>query len=200
MNGLNGSNGHGRRRSVDPVFEANMSSAMRSHYLRGQEQLMDEKAPMPFDELLMREDDGIDGGEGDLGDYERLQRMMGARAFLRYIKKEGCTLPRIMKNMFAAGRAMHDPFFSSLTMTEAGLMFSETKAAHSFRCKLLSGEIKLAGAHGVRLPGQKTPDATPNYSGAQKGNKNRLGGRKRRAPGPTQKSFLKQLHVGKAKS
>lgn len=189
---------------VTLLFTANMSAAMRRHYRRTKADAIDTGA-MPFERILdknlqtlesamLSEDDGISGGESGPGDYEMLQRLIGVRGFLRYIKREGTTLPRVLKNLFSAGRAVQDAFFSSLTMGEAGLMFSETKAAHSFRCKLISGELKLAGAKGIRLPGQKSPETTPTYSRAQQGNHNRLGGTKAK-----QGSFLKKLKTDKVK-
>lgn len=168
------------------VFEANMDAAMRRFVGRTKMEIISED-PMPFDEIMMREDDGESAET--LGDYEMRQRVAGARAFLRFIKREGVDMPSILKQLFAAGRALHDDFFGKLTMSEAALMFSETKAAHSWRCKLLSGQIRLAGMKGVKLPGQKNPEASKAYSAAQKGNQN---GRRNK---PRQKSFLRKLNA-----
>lgn len=184
----NGRNGHSAEDLV--VFEANMDAGLRSAHRRGLE-AVDDAAPMPFDAMLRAEEDGIEGGEAGVGDYEMRQRVVGVRAFLRFVKGRGVTLPRIMKQLFAAGRAMGDPFFARLTMTESGLIFSETKAGHSFRCKLLSGEIELAGMKGIKLPGQKSPESSAVYAAVQKGNSNRA----KKTGTIRQGSFLKQLHT-----
>ena len=196
----NGSNGS---KDGVTVFEANMDAAERSHALRTRAGIMDEFAPMPFDRImdanlltlqkaLFAEDDGISGGDGGVGDYEMRQRVIGARALMRFIKGRGVTLPRILQQLCAAGRAVHDPYFASLTFTELGLMFSNTRAAHSFRCKLISGEIELGGMKGMRLPGQKSPESSEIYAKCAKGNKHR-------AKKVRQSSFLKRLKIKKKK-
>lgn len=181
-------------KNVTPIFEANMDAALRSHYRRTGADAIDPGA-MPFDRImtfektLENEDDGIEGGENGAGEYEMRQRVIGVRAFLRFIKRRGVTMPQIMREIFASGRAVQDPFFSSLTMTEAGLMFSETKAAHSWRCGVLSGAIQLEGMKGYRLPGQKTPEAKATYAASAKRTCNR-------AKKPSQRSFLRKLKTG----
>src|SRR4051812_7452075 len=109
-------------KTITPIFEANMDAALRSHYRRTGAEAIDPGA-MPFDRLmtfedaLAAEDDGIESEDG-IGEYERRQRIIGVRAFLRFIKRRGVTMPQIMREIFACGRAVMDPFFSSLTMTE----------------------------------------------------------------------------------
>lgn len=173
-----------------------MDAALRSHYRRTGAEAMD-PGDMPFDRImtfekaLETEDDGIEGGEG-IGEYEMRQRIIGVRAFLRFIKRRGVTMPQIMREIFASGRAVQDSFFSSLTMTEAGLMFSETKAAHSWRVGVLSGAIQLEGMKGYRLPGQKTPEAKATYAASAKRTCNR-------AKKPKQGSFLRKLKTPAAR-
>lgn len=126
----------------------------------------------------------------EVNDYDWQQRTIGARLVFRWILAEGFHPLKIMKRLYAVGRAMHVDPFTQLTMEEQGGMFGETKAAVSFRMKVLSGLIKLRGMMGNRLPGQKTPAASASYSGAQMGNHNRANGTKAR-----QGSFLRTLHV-----
>jgi hypothetical protein len=188
------------------VFNANMSEAMRRHYRRTKEAMFDPSAPMPFEQMLAAEDDGISGGDGGIGDYEMQQRVVGVRAFLRWIKTRAGVKPdqlyapgpvsTILRQLFAAGRAMRDPFFSSISFTENGLMFSQTKAAASFRSQLISGFMEEIGFKGIRQPGQKSPLSSQNYAAVQKGNQNRKGGK----PKARQSSFLKQLHTSKGQS
>ena len=151
------------------VFAANMASALRHYFERGG--ACDAVcAEMPFDALLAREDDG----SGEAADEERMaQRRAAVRALFGYLTAEGPQPLKIMKRLFAVGRGLRLPFFSALTMGEAALMFSETKAAHSWRVKVLSGMIKLQGMKGYRLSGQKTPEAREHYAAAQAGNRNR---------------------------
>lgn len=167
-----------------------MDAAMRSHFRRTGADAVDpglmpfqQLKSIPFDEALLAEDDG-EGGE--ISDYEMRQRVIGVRAFLRFLKARGLTMPQIMKQLFASGRAVQDPFFSSLTMTESGLMFSETKAAHSWRVGVLSGQIQLEGMKGYRLPGQKNPESKGVYAATAKRTRNR-------AKKAKQGSFLRKL-------
>lgn len=127
---------------------------------------------MPYAEMIEREDDGLDTAPGA---YEFRQRNLGAKALLKFIKARGLHPAWMLKQLVAVGRALHEEPFASLSMAEAGLLMSETKAAHSWRCKLISGEIELAGMKASKLPGQKSKDATESYKKCRKGNKNRAG-------------------------
>jgi hypothetical protein len=197
-------------RNVTPIFEANMEQALRSHYRRARDSAVDTRMPfdrlITFEDALRLEDDGIDDGTGcenTVTDYEMRQRSIGVRAFLRWLKRR-CGLSgtatyrpgpvsNIMLQLFAAGRAMGDPFFSSISFTENGLLFSQTKAAASNRSKLISGVLKKSGAKGIRQTGQKTPEASDSYARVQAGNSNRRGG-----PKPKQHSFLRKLETPKS--
>lgn len=159
------------------VMQANMSQALQRYNRRGGDVASCE---MPFDSLLESESDGIEGGESGPDEYDYAQRRAAIRALFRYLKAEGPHPLKIMKRLWAVGRGMHDEYFASLTMTEAGLMFGESKAAHSWRMRVLSGMIELKGMHGIRLPGQKTPASRAVYSAAQQGNSNRTGGKRKR--------------------
>lgn len=147
-------------------------------------------ARMPFQELLEAEDDGEDEKAGD---YEFRQRMIGVKAFFRFLRTHGVHPAAMLKQMAAAGRACHEEPFSTMTMGEIGMLFGETKAAHSWRCKILSREIELSGQRGSKLPGQKTKEASETYRKIRKGNTNRKGGKKQSRA--RQQSFLRKLHV-----
>ena len=146
------------------------------------------EGPISFPEYVAAEDDGNDA---EAGEYELMQRMIGIKAFFRFLKARGVHPASMLKQLAAAGRACHIEPFNGMTMSEIGMMFGETKAAHSWRCKILSREIELAGMHGTKLPGQKSKEASESYRKVRKGNKNR------RKPAAVQKSFLQKLHVPK---
>lgn len=137
---------------------------------------------MPFDDLLRQEDDGHDG---QVTDYEWNQRMVGVKAFFRFLVSRGVHPAGMLKQLAAAGRAMGISPFQDMTMGEIGLMYSETKAAYSWRCKVLSREIELSGMRGSKLAGQKSAEAVQTYRKIRKGNTNRKKGRGRRRPQPT---------------
>ncbi len=132
---------------------------------------------LPFDETLAGADDGE---EGAVGEYEMRQRMVGIKAFFRFLKARGLHPAAMLKQLAAAGRACHEEPFHAMTMGELGLLFGETKAAHSWRCKILSKEIELSGMHGSKLPGQKSKAASESYRVVSQGNQNRLGAKKKR--------------------
>lgn len=136
----------------------------------------------------------------EVNDYDWQQRTMGARLVFRWILAEGFHPLKVMKRLYAVGRAMNVRPFTELTMEEQGKMFGETKAAVSWRMQLLSGLIKLRGMIGHRLPGQKSPDAKKSYHVAALGNSNRANGKANgkangHAPKVRQASFLRTLHV-----
>jgi len=172
-------------------LDANANEAMARYFDRvggwGQVDLR-----MPFQEILLAEDDGEDDPPGE---YELIQRMAAVRAFFRFLKAHGESPAAMLKQLAAAGRACSVEPFSKMTMEEIGHLFSETKAAHSWRCKVLSREIELSGMRGIQLPGQKKAAASEVYSKVRQGNTNRRGGKKRRRL--RQGSFLKKLHVQK---
>lgn len=147
---------------------------------------------MPFQEMLEAEEDGADEKPGE---YEFRQRMVGVKAFFAFLKSHGCHPANMLKQLAAAGRACHIEPFCDMTMGELGMLFGETKAAHSWRCKLLSKEIELSGMRGSKLPGQKTKEASEVYRKIRKGNINRKGGKKRARQRQRQQSFLRKLKV-----
>lgn len=157
---------------------------------------------MPFDELLRKEDDGISGGDEPAGEYEFNQRKIGVKVFWDFLLARGSTPMDLFRQLAAVGRGLHRAPFHAMTMHEIAMMEGQSPAAHSYRCRLLSGEIELAGMKGSRLPGQKSKAATESYKVCRKGNNNRKGGKKlaaaQQAPKPParrQGSFLRKLHV-----
>ena len=131
---------------------------------------------MPFDEMLRAESDGSD--EPEIGEYEIAQRVAGVKAFFRYLLSKGPHPAEMLKQLACIGRGMRVEPFSRMTMHEAAQLFSETAAAHSWRCKVLSKMIEFCGMKATRLPGQKTAGASASYRACRKGNCNRNGGAK----------------------
>lgn len=190
-------------KSIVPIHEANMEAALRSQYHRTRDTAIDLRMPfdrlISFEEALALEDDGIENaaGENSIGDYEMRQRVIGVRALLRWLKtRAGVSstsayrpgpVSNIMMQLFAAGRALQDPFFSSMSFTENGLLFSQTKAGASHRSKLLSKEMEKAGVKGIQQPGQKTPESSAAYAETAKRTRNRA---KKK-----QTSFLRKLKL-----
>ncbi len=157
---------------------------------------------MPFDDLLRAEDDGISGGADGPGEYEFTQRKIGVKVFWDFLMARGSTPMDLFRQLAAIGRALHRAPFHAMTMHEISMMEGQSPAAHSYRCKLMSGEIELSGMKGSRLPGQKSKAASESYKECRKGNKNRLGGKKLDAvkpvpkrPADRQRSFLRRLNV-----
>lgn len=168
-------------------MDKNANEAMKQFHDRTNWQPVELR--MAFDEMIEREDDGT--GE-PVQDYEVGQRKVGARAFVRFVADAGLHPAAMLKQFLVACRAMGIAPFANMTMGEIGLLFSETKAAHSHRCKLLSGEMEHSGIKAARMAGQKTKAATDSYKQCRKGNNNRKGGKK---VARRQESFLRKLHL-----
>ncbi len=128
-----------------------------------------------FADWLKEADDG--SGE-DVGEYEIRQRMLGARTLFAFIASKGIHPATMLKWFVCVGRGIHAEPFHMLTMHEAGDLMDETAAAHSYRCKVLSGDMELKGFKGSRMPGQKTKASSASYKVCRKGNCNRKGGKK----------------------
>ena len=124
-------------------------------------------------EAFMRRDGslGDDGAEASEAEWEIMRRTV--RKMMQFLlgDAEEVDQPAMMKRLFVMGRALAIPAFLRLTMGEEALLFGQGKAAVSFRNKLFSGQLKLAGLRGYKLPGQKRE--TPRYAEAQRGNRNR---------------------------
>jgi hypothetical protein len=150
------------------VHEANMRAALESHYVRTHYKSVVED--MPFDEMLSRESDGVDG---EIGEYEMAQRRAAIKGLFRYLLAEGNHPLKLMKRLYAVGVGLCIDEFSGMTNEERGMMFGESKAAVSWRIKFLSGLIRRSGMRGVKLPGQKSPESAAVYAQVQKGNSNR---------------------------
>lgn len=168
--------------TVKLIHEADMDHALRKYYRRRRDEAA--TVDMPFDDILKQEDEL----EGEVGRYEINQRLAGIRGLLAFLTSKGLHPAAVLKQLYAAGRGFGQEPFCSLTMGEAALMFGETKAAVSWRCKVLSGKIELAGMKGSRLPGQKRPETRETYSAAQRGNCNRRGN-------PAKRCRSKRRHV-----
>lgn len=134
-------------------------------------------------------------GDDEAGAYEIRERMIGVRLFMRFLKARAITPMDLFRQLAAVGRAIHEPPFCEMTMQEASMMEGQSPAAHSWRCKVMSGEIELAGMKGSKLPGQKSKAASDSYREQRKGNCNRVGGKKAAAKSLRQQSFLRKLKV-----
>lgn len=155
-----------------------MDAALRKFYARTKTDAA--VIDLPYDEIERAEHD--DPSLEEPGEYEFAQRRCGIKGLFRYLLAEGYHPLKIMKRLFAVGRGMRIEPFAEMTYEEAAMMFGETKAAHSWRMKVLSGMIKMNGMQGTKLPGQKSEAASKRYAKAQMGNTNRADGTKRKKP------------------
>lgn len=138
--------------------------------------------PRGYEEIFAADEDE----DAEPGDYELRQRALGARAILNWIVSEGLHPKKLLKRLFAVGRACGNEPLSLLTMLEAAMLCDEEKATHSARCKVLSKLIQSSGARGFKMRGQKPESATANYSAAALGNENRASSVKRKISKPNQ--------------
>jgi len=158
-------------------LDAAANEALAAHFDRTGWSPVD--ARMPFADLMEREQ-GTDESEAP-GEYEVMQRMQGVRIFFGFLAGKGAHPADMLRQLAAVGRALRLEPWCSLTMTEQAQMDGQTKAAHSWRCKVLSGEIELRGGKGSRLPGQKSAAAVETYRVIRKGNTNRRDGLAKKA-------------------
>jgi hypothetical protein len=144
-----------------------------------------------FHDLIAR----VEDGEAELGEYEIQQRIKGALLLVKFMARRSPHPWDVYRQFAAIARGMHISPWCEMTMEEVALMEGQSKAAHSFRCKVISGEIELAGMRGSRMPGQKTKSASESYKKQRKGNNNRKGGKKAAKRAQRQQSFLRKLKV-----
>lgn len=191
-----GSNGNGQAKLL---IEADMDAAEKRSYRRHLAVI--DPGPLPFEELtVMPFEEAAEKmvanlGEEPIGHYELMFMHRGFRLFADRLFEGGAGADplKVARRAYDEARQCFHPAVCKMSMTEQARLFGESKANLSFRIKQLSKKLKRLKQKGFRLPGQKTPDATPKYSNAQKGNSNRRRGRAR------QMSFLRAFSEQKAK-
>lgn len=120
----------------------------------------------PIDEMISRED-----GE-PLDEY--LMRVEAMRDLMGYFFADGPHPAAVLKRVFAVAKAIFPELVLNMSCEEIGLLFGETKAAVSYRIKLLVNRpIAALFGHGVQLPWQKSSIACAKYREQALGNTNR---------------------------
>ena len=161
--------------SREELWETQIRKALKSSAARGVDGELCLDGDEPWEEALALEEDDQGQTAADGADSEELmrQRLAAARVIFRYFLADGPHPASILKRVFAVGRGLGMEFFCQLTMTEAGMLCGETKAAHSWRMQLLSGQVRLRGQHGARFAGQNTSGSSLSYEASARGNQNR---------------------------
>lgn len=119
----------------------------------------------------------LQGEAGDDGEDEQRLRSEVIGAFVDFVLQDGAHPAHAMKNFFAVVHALRPQALPHWTCEDFAQLFGQTKAAHSWRVKKLFGPwIEARGGRAIRARFQKSASATPNYSKAQKGNRNRRHG------------------------
>ena len=121
----------------------------------------------PLSELLASED----------GDEEETRlRAEIIVALIDFVLQRGAHPAHALKNFYAVVHAIRPDALPHWTCQDFADLWGETKAAHSWRVKQLFGRLTARGARPIKARFQKPASATPNYSAAQKGNRNRRHG------------------------
>ena len=120
----------------------------------------------PIDEMISRED-------GEAAD-EYLARVEAMRDLMGYFFADGPHPAAVLKRVFAVAKAIFPELVLNMSCEEIGLLFGETKAAVSYRIKLLVNKpIAALFGHDVQLPWQKSASACAKYRAQAMGNTNR---------------------------
>lgn len=121
----------------------------------------------PLSALLASED-------GDAEETQLRAEIVGA--LIDFILQRGPHPAHALKNFYAVVHAIRPEALPHWTCQDFADLWGETKAAHSWRVKQLFGRLAARGARPIKARFQKSAAATPNYSAAQKGNRNRRHG------------------------
>lgn len=126
----------------------------------------------PIDEMISREDgEAIDA---------YLMRVEAMRDLMRYFFAEGPHPAAVLKRVFAVAKAIFPDLVLNMSCEEVGMLFGETKAAVSYRIKLLVNRpIAALFGHSVQLPWQKSSSACAKYRSQAMGNTNRRNTKKK---------------------
>ncbi len=99
--------------------------------------------------------------------------------FIDFVLQDGPHPADCMKNFYAVVHALRPKAMKGRkwTCADFGMLFGESKAAHSWRVKqLFSVRMEAKGLKAVQAPFQKSAESIPKYAAAQKGNSNRRHG------------------------
>jgi hypothetical protein len=129
----------------------------------------------PLDEVMARE-------EGEPIDAYAM-RIEAMRDLMSYFFAEGPHPEAVLKRVFAVAKAIFPQLVFNMSCEEIGLLFGETKAAVSYRIKLLVNRpIAALFGHKVQLPWQKSSSACAIYAARAKGNQNRRNHKPKKRP------------------
>lgn len=117
--------------------------------------------------------------EEDSTDQQKV-RDEAFRKLLGYFFEDGPHPGVVMRRVYATAWALAPEMIGHMSQRDLAKLFDETPAAVSWRVKkMFDGYLAAAGMRG-RLAGQKSDSARASYSRAQRGNKNRKCGKRRR--------------------
>ena len=127
----------------------------------------------PLDELIAGEEE-----EQTVNAAEeiRLARSAAFIAAIRFIFADGPHPGSAMKRLYSLARAVDPDSIARMNGTDLAQIFDETRAAQSYRVKMMFGPaLKKQSTRGAKLPFQKPPSSCAKMAKAQLGNCNRLG-------------------------
>jgi len=128
----------------------------------------------PLDALIEKETDVDAEGETAMRMY------LEAHAWLfDFLFSDGPHPGRVMLRLYAWVKKYRPELIWDMGFRNLGLLLNESHAAMQWRIEVLLDDYASAkGLAGVKAPWQRTAEACASYSEAQKGNCNRLGGKR----------------------
>ena len=119
--------------------------------------------------VLMRAEDGEE-------DFDVWQvRLEAFHTLLGMFFARGPHPADVMVEVFKAAKQYRPELILNMTCEDLAVIFGDTRAAWSERCKRFSRTVAKAGAYGTSAGFQKSPASSRAYAAAQKGNTNRRG-------------------------
>lgn len=128
----------------------------------------------PFEELDEKEEEVTAEGE------EAMRIWMEAHAWmLDFLFAEGPHPAAVMRRLYAWVKKFRPQSIWDMGYRQLGTLLCESHGAMEWRIGVLLDDYARAkGVNGVKAPWQRTAEACSNYSEAQQGNGNRMGGNK----------------------
>ncbi len=127
----------------------------------------------PLDELMSKET------EMDLEGEEAVRIWLEAVAWLLdFVTREGPHPGYVMLNLYVILKKYRPSAIWDIGYRQTGLLFDVSGAAIEWRVSQLDAFARSQGLKGVKVGWQRSASGCANYSDVQKGNCNRLGGKR----------------------
>lgn len=135
----------------------------------------------PVDDLIRKEDSGECGLDEIDREREMAIRMEAFRELLGFLFSQGPCPGHVCRRVFCLAKAFAPELILNMGVRDLGKLFGESHGTWQWRVKqVVQGFVKKQTGQDLHLGYQKSAESSAKYSQAQKGNKNRSNGERKK--------------------